>query len=97
MPGYGKRMEMYAPTKTDGETIKSRFALPNLTIIQIVLLVAILAFAFNARKTNRPIIMSLGFAMGILHIYDHLYRVKRGPEQFLFSGRKEGYKCGACK
>ena len=99
MPGYGSKNEMYAPSATETiNSIKSRFALPNLTIVQLVLLVAIIVYAWSVRKADRSIIMVLGLSIGILHIYDHLYRVKRGPEHLFFlpKAKKEGYKCGGC-
>lgn len=98
MPGYPK--SMYAEPKPTEEvaTTKSRFsipALPQLTIIQMVLVALIAGYAFTARKMNGVVVASLALTTGLLHMYDHLYRVKRGPEKLFFlpQAKKEGYSC----
>jgi L-asparagine transporter-like permease len=102
MPGYGKRMEKYAPETTDEvDTVEKRFkmpALPKLTIIQLTLIAIVLAYAWSARKMNGVVISTILIASALLHIYDHLYRVKRGEERLFFfpEAKKEGY-CGACR
>ena len=99
MPGYGKRNEMYAPEPTEEvETIEKRFVMPKVTIVQVVLLLIILAYAWSARKMNGVVVGTLALAIGLLHMYDHLYRVKRGDERLFFfpEAKKEEY-CGACQ
>jgi hypothetical protein len=60
----------------------------------------IVAYAFTARKIKGVVVATLALTIGLLHMYDHLYRVKRGPEKlFLFPGddKKENYcATGAC-
>jgi hypothetical protein len=98
MPGYGKRNEMYAPEPTEEvETIEKRFVVPKVTIVQVVLLLIILAYAWSARKMNGVVVGTLALAIGLLHMYDHLYRVKRGDERFFLLPKKEKYGCMACK
>lgn len=102
MPGYGKRMEKYAPETTDEvDTVEKRFkmpALPKLTIIQLTLIAIVLAYAWTARKMKGVTVSTILIASALLHIYDHLYRVKRGDERLFFfpEAKKEGY-CGACR
>ena len=100
MPGYGKRMEKYAPETTDEvDTVEKRFkmpALPRVTIVQMVLAAMIVAYAWSARKVKGAVVGTLALTIGLLHVYDHLYRVKRGPERLFFLPQKEGY-CGACR
>ena len=106
MPGYPK--SMYAEPKPTEEvaTTESRFsmpALPQLTIIQMVLVGLIAAYAFTARKMNGVVVASLALTVGLLHMYDHMYRVQRGPEKLFFFGgagktekmghKKEHYSC----
>lgn len=98
MPGYGKRNEMYAPEPTEEvETIEKRFVMPKVTLVQIVLLIIIIAYVYLARKMNGVVVGTLALAIGLLHVYDHLYRVKRGPEHLFFLPKKEKYGCMACK
>lgn len=98
MPGYGKRNEMYAPEPTEEvETIEKRFVMPKVTLVQIVLILIILAYVWSARKMNGVVVGTLALAIGLLHVYDHLYRVKRGPEHLFFLPKKEKYGCMACK
>ena len=102
MPGYGKRMEKYAPeTTNEVDTVEKRFkmpALPKLTIVQLTLIAVVLAYAWSARKMNGVVISTILIASALLHIYDHMYRVKRGEERLFFfpEAKKEGY-CGACR
>ena len=98
MPGYGKRMEKYAPEPTEEvETIEKRFVMPKVTLVQIVLLIIIIAYVYLARKMNGVVVGTLALAIGLLHVYDHLYRVKRGPEHLFFLPKTEKYGCMACK
>ena len=39
----------------------------------------------------------LALTVALLHVYDHMYRVKRGPERLFFLPQKEAYGCQACK
>jgi hypothetical protein len=95
MPGYGEPMETYAPAPVkEVETVEKRFVMPKMpavTIVQIMLVATI------ARKMNGVVISSLALTVGLLHVYDHMYRVKRGPEQLFFLPKKEAYGCMACK
>ena len=102
MPGYGKRMERYAPEPTDKvKELDERFKLPLLpamTLVQLTILAMIAYYAYTVRKMNRAVVPVAAFAIGLLHMYDHLYRVKRGDERLFFfpEAKKEGY-CGACR
>jgi hypothetical protein len=75
-------------------------AIPQLTIVQMIIAGVIIAYAFTARKIKGVVVATLALTIGLLHMYDHLYRVKRGPEKlFLFPGddKKENYcATGAC-
>jgi hypothetical protein len=102
MPGYPK--SMYAePTPTEEvATVESRFStpkLPQLTIVQIILVAVIVAYAWTSRKMNGMVVATLALTIGMLHMYDHLYRVKRGPERLFFlpQAKKEEYGCMGCK
>ncbi len=101
MAGYGEPMETYAPTAVkEVETVEKRFVMPKMpavTIVQIMLVATIAAYAWTARKMNGVVISSLALTVGLLHVYDHMYRVKRGPEQLFFLPKKEAYGCMACK
>ena len=45
MPGYGKRMEKYAPEPTEEvKTLEKRFVMPKVTIVQIVLIAIFIAY-----------------------------------------------------
>ena len=98
MPNYPR--SMYAepqPTK-EVATTESRFSMPKmpqLTIVQILLVAMIAAYAFTARKMNGVVVATLALTVGLLHMYDHLYRVKRGPERLFFlpQAKKEEYTC----
>jgi len=102
MPGYGKQMEKYAPEPTkETPELEKRFvvpALPKLTIVQLTILGLVLAYAFSVRKMNKAVVSTAALAIALLHMYDHLYRVKRGGERLFFlpEAKKEGY-CGACQ
>lgn len=102
MPGYGKRMEVYSPTTTeDVQTVKQRFVMPTFpmfTAVQMVIVAIIILYAYKARKVKGSVVASLGLTVGLLHMYDHLFRVKRGDERLFFfpEAKKEGY-CGACR
>ena len=97
MPGYGKRSMYAAPEPTvEVDTVEKRFGMPALTMVQIVLVAVIAIYAYNARKMNGVVVSSLALAVALLHIYDHMYRVKRGPERLFFLPKKEAYGCKSC-
>ena len=102
MPGYGKRMEKYAPEPTDEvKEVEQRFVmpvLPKLTLVQLTILAMILYYAWSVRKMNKAVVSTAALAIGLLHMYDHMYRLKRGDERLFFfpEAKKEGY-CGACR
>ena len=98
MPGYGKRSMYAAPEPTvEISTVQKRFVMPTLSVVQILIIATIAIYAYSARKNKGVVISSLVLTAGILHIYDHLYRVKRGSEQLFFLPKKEAYACQACK
>jgi len=98
MPGYPKSMYAEPQPTEEVATTESRFSMPKmpqLTIVQILLVAIIAAYAFTARKMNGVVVATLALTVGLLHMYDHLYRVKRGPERLFFlpQAKKEGYTC----
>jgi len=99
MPGYGQGSKYVEPQPTqEVDTVEKRFSmptLPKLTIVQMIIVVIIAVYAFKARKVNGVVVSTLALTIGILHIYDHIYRVKRGSERAFFLPKKEGY-CGGC-
>tara|TARA_R100000900_G_scaffold96971_2_gene75139 strand:- start:4483 stop:4800 length:318 start_codon:yes stop_codon:yes gene_type:complete len=104
MPGYGGKMEKYAPAPVEEvETVEKRFVMPKmpkmpaLTVVQIMLVATIAVYAYTARKMNGVVVSTLALTVALLHVYDHMYRVKRGPEQLFFLPKKEAYGCMACK
>lgn len=105
MPGYGgpaKRMEKYTPEPTNEvKTIEHRFVMPKLppiTLVQFVLIGLVLAHYWMNRKVNKAGLGAVALAIGLLHIYDHLYRLKRGDERLFFfpEAKNEGY-CSMCR
>ena len=99
MPGYGKRMEMYAPEPTEKTPeLEQRFVMPRVTLVQLTIGAMIAYYAFTVRKMNKAVVSTAALAIGLLHMYDHMYRVKRGDERLFFfpEAKKEGY-CGACR
>ena len=99
MPGYGAKMERFTPEPTQ-ETLQleQRFVAPKMTFVQLSILAMIVYYAWSVRKMNKAVLSTAALAIGLLHMYDHMYRVKRGDEQLFFipSDKKEGY-CGACR
>jgi hypothetical protein len=95
MPGYGEPMETYAPAPVEEvETVEKRFVMPRmpaLTLVQIALVAVIAIYAYTSRKMNGVVVSSLALTVALLHVYDHLYRVKRGPEQLFFLPQQEAY------
>jgi len=99
MPGYGKRMEMFTPEPTkETPELEQRFVMPRVTLVQLTILAMILYYAWSVRKMNKAVVSTAALAIGLLHMYDHMYRVKRGDERLFFfpEAKKEGY-CGACR
>lgn len=87
MPGY-KRTSAYAtPEPTEKlDTLDKRFVIPapKLTIVQMVLVGLILAHVWTARKTNTLVVSTLALSIGLLHMYDHIFLIRRGPERKIF-------------
>ena len=102
MPGYGAKMERFTPEPTkETPELEERFLIPKvriptMTIVQMVILGLVVMYAFSARKMNKVGVSTAVFAVALLHMYDHMYRVKRGDEHLFFLPKKEGY-CGACR
>tara|TARA_R110000782_G_scaffold172004_1_gene263686 strand:- start:57 stop:377 length:321 start_codon:yes stop_codon:yes gene_type:complete len=104
MPGYTPKTSGYAPAPTtETKDLKERFSMPSipqLTIIQMILAAVIIFYAYTARKVRGVVVGTLALTIGLLHMYDHLYRVQRGPEKLLLfsgDGNKENYcATGAC-
>jgi hypothetical protein len=61
----------------------------------MILVAIIVLYAFKARKVKGSVVAALALTVGLLHIYDHMFRVKRGPERLFLLPKKEGY-CGGC-
>ena len=98
MPNYPRSMYAEPQPTEEVATTESRFSMPKmpqLTIVQILLVAIIAAYAFTARKMNGVVVATLALTVGLLHMYDHLYRVKRGPERLFFlpQAKKEEYTC----
>lgn len=95
MPGY-KRMEKYAPETTkEVDNLNSRFRMPKISFIQLCILTLIIYMTVQYKNLNRSWLIVGMFGISILHLYDHMYLVKRGNERFFLSN-SEGY-CAACK
>ena len=58
--------------------------IPNLTVVQMVILAIIVIHVIVARKTNRVAVSTLALSIVLLHAYDHLFLVKRGEERQIF-------------
>jgi hypothetical protein len=92
-------MERYAPEPTDEvQELEQRFVMPKVTLVQLTILGMIAYYAWSVRKMNKAVVSTAALAIGLLHMYDHMYRVKRGDERLFFfpEAKKEGY-CGACR
>lgn len=95
MPGY-KQSEMFAPQPTEEtKDMKSRFVLPRLSFVQLLILGLVLFVAFQYKKLDKPVLTTVTFAIALLHMYDHLFLIERHGERFLLN-RSEGY-CPACQ
>ena len=98
MPGYPRKSMYVAPEPTsDVDTVEKRFVMPNVSLIQIVLIVMVLMYAYSARKMNGVVVGTIALTITLLHFYDHVYRVQRGPERTFFLTKKEKYGCQSCK
>jgi|TARA_R110000803_G_scaffold50569_2_gene104790 hypothetical protein len=98
MPGYPKKSMYAAPEPTvEVVTVENRFVMPKVTIIQMVLIALIVGYAFSARKMNGVVVGTIALTIALLHFYDHMYRVQRGPERAFFLPKKEKYGCQSCK
>jgi hypothetical protein len=98
MPGYTQEKMEPKPTK-EVKDVATRFSMPTipkLTIVQMILAASIVLYAFKARKMKGVVVSSLALAIALLHMYDHLYRVKRGDESLFFLPKKEAYGCKSC-
>ena len=98
MPGYTEPLEP-EPTE-EVKNVNVRFsipAIPKLTVVQMVLVAIIIGYAWSSRKMNGVVVSSLAIAIALLHMYDHLYRIKRGDEHLFFLPKKEKYGCKSCK
>lgn len=51
------------------------------SVVQLALVAFLLAYAWTVRKMNRAAITIAAAAIALLHMYDHLYRIKRGEER----------------
>ena len=102
MPGYGAKMERFTPEPTkETPQLEERFLIPKvrvptMTIVQLTIAAMIAYYAFTVRKMNKALVSTGVFAIALLHMYDHMYRVKRGDERLFLCPKKEGY-CGACR
>ena len=98
MPGYTEPLE---PEPTgEVKNIATRFSMPTipkLTIVQMIIAAVIVAYAFTVRKVKGVVVGSLALTIALLHMYDHLYRVKRGDEHLFFLPKKEAYGCKSCQ
>jgi hypothetical protein len=98
MPGYTQEKMEPKPTK-EVKDVATRFSMPStpkLTIVQMVLAASIVLYAFKARKMKGVVVSSLALTIALLHMYDHLYRVKRGDERLFVLPKKEAYGCKSC-
>ena len=97
MPGYGAKMERFTPEPTkETPQLEERFVKPTMTLVQLTIAAMIAYYAFTVRKMNKALVSTGVFAIALLHMYDHMYRVKRGDERLFLFPKKEGY-CGACR
>jgi len=82
---------MYAAPAPNEEvdTVEKRFVMPNISLVQIALVIMVVAYAYSARKVNGVVAGSVALTVVLLHLYDHLYRVKRGPESLFFCPRRK--------
>jgi hypothetical protein len=79
------------------ETVEKRFTMPTFTAVQIILAALVVWYVITARKNKGMVVGAFALSISLLHIYDHLYRVKRGPERLFFLPKTEKYGCQMCK
>ena len=102
MPGYTEPLNSVEPKPTpEQKDIASRFmpGIPKLTMIQMVIVAIIVVYAWTARKVKGVVVSALALTIALLHMYDHVYRVKRGVERPFWSpviAKKEAYGCKSC-
>ena len=99
MPGYTEEKLEPKPTK-EVKDVSIRFSMPTipkLTIVQMILVAMIIGYTWKARKVKGVVVVSLAATIALLHIYDHLFRVKRGDEHLFFLPKKEAYGCKSCQ
>ena len=102
MPGYTEPLNSVEPKPTaEQKDITSRFmpGIPKLTMIQMVIVALIVVYAWTARKVKGVVVSALALTIALLHMYDHVYRVKRGAEHPFFMpalAKKEAYGCKSC-
>ena len=65
--------------------------MPKITLIQIILIGVVVAYAYTARKMNGTVVGSIALTIALLHMYDHLFLIKRGSEKSIFAPSKETY------
>ena len=94
--GYKSKYAEPEPTP-EVETIEKRFTMPTFTVVQIILTAFVLYYMITARKNKGMVFSAVALSLSLLHMYDHLYRVKRGPERLFFLPKKENYGCQMCK
>ena len=89
---------MFAPQPTESTPdMKRRFVVPRFTMVQWIILALIAYVAVQYRRLDKPVTTTIMFAIALLHMYDHLFLVKRGEERlFALPKKQEGY-CGACQ
>lgn len=92
MPGYPRQSNYAAPEPTEiVKTVEKRFVMPKITLIQIILIGVVVAYAYTARKMNGTVVGSIALTIALLHMYDHLFLIKRGSEKSIFAPSKETY------
>jgi hypothetical protein len=94
--GYKSKYAEPEPTP-EVETVEKRFTMPAFTAVQIILTALVLWYMITARKNKGMVLGAFALTISLLHIYDHLFRVKRGPEHLFFLPKKENYGCQMCK
>lgn len=84
MPGYKTQSSYATPEPTvKVDTLDKRFVLraPKLTVVQFILLGLIVAHVWTSRKANTVVISTIALTIALLHTYDHMFLVQRGPER----------------
>jgi len=94
--GYKSKYAEPEPTE-EVETVEKRFTMPKFSIVQMILVAIVLYYMITARKNKGMVAIALTLAISLLHIYDHIFMVKRGPEGLFFLPKKENYGCQMCK